>query len=328
MANMHSLVKRYIDEEIRLSQSDISSSVSSREWFLERVKNKIEEDTSGPQLYKQEPFVYFGSYFKRTKVKNVDEFDVLVVMDSNNGRFTKNDTRIGDGIGSAHPNHKYDGKYKKSDGSGVSPAKLLNWLKSIVADVVETFGGEAPIRNGQAITARIKSKDLNIDLVPAGIFRHTIENDVIFYDIPEGDINNGWILTNPKRDMEIISNLSKDKSDLRNIIRLLKSIRDEYNLLITSFAIECCVVQYATNYSWSDDIYENLLSILKYFAKSLEDKAISDTFDSNNNLLLNVESTDWYAERVLKMHNNLSDLVYEENEDYAYRKMYDILKNN
>ena len=39
--------------------------------------------------------LYFGSYFKGTKVAAVDEFDVLVILDLNNGVFSQNGISVG-----------------------------------------------------------------------------------------------------------------------------------------------------------------------------------------------------------------------------------------
>lgn len=93
MTNLNYLIQKYIDNEISLSMKDISASAKSREWFLNRIKNKINEKINNgeivPQLYSETPFVNFGSYFKGTKVKDVDEFDVLVVLDSNSGQLTQ-----------------------------------------------------------------------------------------------------------------------------------------------------------------------------------------------------------------------------------------------
>jgi len=324
---MDKLIRKFIKEKIALSQIDISESAKSREWLLNKIKNKINEREGEPTLYKPQLFVYFGSYFKGTKVKNVDEYDVLVVIDSYTGYFEQKGVRIGDGLGSANPNHKYDQKYKKSDGSGVSPSKLLNWLKSIVTEVVESYGGTAPIRNGQAITARIESKDINIDLVPAGIFQHTEKQDTIFYDIPKGDKNNGWILTNPLQDITLINELAKDRDNFRNIIRLVKFSRDNYNFKISSFAIECCIVKYAEEV-WFDSTFMNLLLLLLYFSDCLNSKAIFDTFDENNNLLENVESTEWYAERIEKIIELLLESGDEEDNKKAYQNLVNVLSNS
>ncbi|MHC4986998.1 MAG: hypothetical protein ACYTFX_00680 [Planctomycetota bacterium] len=54
-----------------------------------------------PKLLASDPFIYFGSYFKGTKVADVDEFDVLVVIDSQGGQYSQGGKVIGHGLGSA-----------------------------------------------------------------------------------------------------------------------------------------------------------------------------------------------------------------------------------
>jgi len=100
------------------SQPDISSAVRSREWFIDLVKQEIKGRTGEPVLYPDRNILYFGSYFKGTKVAAVDEFDILVILDSNHGVFSQNGISVGSGLGRADPNPKYDERYKKSDDSG------------------------------------------------------------------------------------------------------------------------------------------------------------------------------------------------------------------
>jgi hypothetical protein len=87
MSYVSTAIEAFIEDEIRQNRSDITAAVRSREWILSRIENEIGRRTDQPQLYVPEPFVYFGSYFKRTQVADVDEFDVLVVVDSNTGVF-------------------------------------------------------------------------------------------------------------------------------------------------------------------------------------------------------------------------------------------------
>ena len=44
MADLNKLIDKFIQENIALSQKDISESAKSREWFLARIKTKIEEE--------------------------------------------------------------------------------------------------------------------------------------------------------------------------------------------------------------------------------------------------------------------------------------------
>ncbi|HSH28750.1 MAG TPA: hypothetical protein VK971_02490 [Thiohalobacter sp.] len=106
MADVSKLIERYIADVIRLPKGDVSEAVASREWFLKRIRSVIskrhENGTREPELYK-DPFIYFGSYFKKTKVAAVDEFDVLVVIDSNTGQFSVGGEKLGEGLGDLPP---------------------------------------------------------------------------------------------------------------------------------------------------------------------------------------------------------------------------------
>jgi hypothetical protein len=330
MADLASLIGKFIKEEIALNQKDISASVKSRKWFLEQIKNEISERTDEPSLYST-PFVYFGSYFKGTKVSTVDEFDVLVVIDSNSGQYTMSGLKYGDGLGDSDPNHKYDKKYKKSDGSGVSPSILLNWLKGIVETVTKRYGGQSPERNRQAVTAYIKSKDLDIDLVPAGIFSRTSDEST-FYNIPRGDKNNGWIITSPREDIDLLNSVAKGKDNYRNIIRLAKFMKskERYNFVnVTSFAVESAVVKYGQNYKWNNKLDDDFLFVLKYLSNVLSDGKLSDPYNTDNNLLEGADNKklQWYSTRIDNIIAELNSLKTEEDDEKAYGKFTQLIKN-
>ncbi|PFA10288.1 hypothetical protein COA08_10250 [Bacillus cereus] len=324
MADITKSINQFITDEIKLFKEDISSAVTSREWFLNRIKNAIQNRENEPVLYSTN-FVKFGSYFKGTKVTNVDEFDVLVVIDSRSGEYKVDGNVIGKGLGNANPNHKYDKKYKKSDNSGVSPSKLLNWLKGIVEEVVESFQGQAPERDGQAITATIKSKDLKIDLVPAGIFEE--DDGTVFYIIPKGDKGNGWIKTQPKDDMKELEDVAKEKEGFRNVIRLMKFIRSTYNFKVSSFAIESAIVNYGKTEPWENDLYTDFKGCLGYLAQNFRDGEIKSTIDESANLISGVVSLDYYATRIDKIIIELEKLESKPEQKVANEAVSKLFKN-
>ena len=300
MGDISAAVRHYINNVIRLSQDDISASAKSREWFLNRVITTIarraDDGTSEPVLYKPMT-VYFGSYFKGTKVSVVDEYDVLLVVDTHSGTLSENGVVLAHGYGAADPNPLFQKKYYKSDDSGVSPDKLLNWLKGAVEEVVESFGGTAPVRNGQAITARIEAQNIDIDLVPAVTLRRDLDGKD-FYAIPKGDATGGWISTSPEEDKERVANVAKDRKDFRNVVRVLKRIRDCYNFKVPSFSIETDVVRYAGSTNWTEFVGLEVRYALTHLARSFRSGNIQDPFDSSKNLLEGVASLDWYAQRI------------------------------
>ena len=326
MGDVQKAISRYITDYIQLNKDDIISSAKSREWFLTRIENVIASRSNEPVLYKPK-FVYFGSYFKGTKVQVVDEYDVLVVIDSNTGYYYSGDVTIGSGMGVASPNHKYDDKYKKSDNTGVSPAKMLNWLRGVVKEVTDAFGGEAPERNGQAVTAIIKSQNLKIDLVPAGIFTRNSDGTT-FYNIPDGSKDNSWIITSPEIDIKAINDVAKAKDNFRNIVRLAKRIKDRYNFLVPSFAIEAAIVEYGNNNKWYNLLYYDTLFVLQYLSKKFKEGKIDDPYDSNKNLISNVVSLPWYADRIDGIITVLSNCNDIQEQDIINKRVVEAFENS
>ena len=326
MGDVSQALNWYIGEVIRLPQGDISSAVRSREWFIDLIKREIKERTDEPELYPGQNTLNFGSYFKGTKVAAIDEFDILVIIDSNNGVFSLNGAGIGTGLGHADPNPKYYERYKKSDGSGVSPRKLLNWLKDVVASATDKYGVEEPVQSGQAITVTIKSKDLKIDLVPAGVFRHNVSGET-FYNIPRGDRDNGWILTAPERDIERLKAVARDKENFRNVARLCKRVRDTYKFGVSSFAIESAVVEYGERNYWYDDLYRDFRAVLRNLAEVFRGREILDPFDNQKNLIAGVASLDWYAERLEGIIEGMDECLDWERQDKVRERVYEILEN-
>jgi len=300
VGDVNAAVRHYIENVIRLSQADISASAKSREWFLDRVTTTIarraDDGTDEPVLY-QPTTVYFGSYFKSTKVGVVDEYDVLLVVDTHNGVMRENGITVAYGHGVADPNPLFNKRLYKDDGSGVSPAKLLNWLKRVVEEVVDSFGGTAPIRNGQAVTAQIVSRDISIDLVPAATLTRSSDGKA-FYAIPSGDASGGWISTSPEEDKAHLAEVAQGKKDFRNVVRVLKRIRDCYNFTVSSFAIETDVVRYAESTYWTEYVGLEVRHALIHLARSFRSSGISDPFDPSKNLIDGVSSLDWYADRI------------------------------
>jgi len=300
MGDISAAVRQYIENVIRLSQTDISASARSREWFIDRILTTINRHTEDgkeePVLYTPKK-IYFGSYFKGTKVQVVDEYDILLVIDTHGGVYKRDDIVIGRGQGIADPNPLFSGKYDKTDGSGVSPSKLLNWLKDVVEEVVDSFGGISPIRNGQAVTARIESRDIAIDLVP-GVILTRVSDGKTFYAIPRGDVAGGWIATAPNDDKRRLARVAEGRQDFKNVVRILKRIRDTYNFKVTSFAIETDVVNYAETTSWTTNIGFEVRYALSHLACTFRSGIMADPFDPQSNLLQEVGSLGYYAERI------------------------------
>ncbi|WKV08576.1 hypothetical protein PQ743_05000 [Thermoanaerobacterium thermosaccharolyticum] len=289
--SINSEFNRYIKEYLALSQKDITTKVKSREWLINNIIRKIKEKSDCPQLYKEngQKYLTFGSYFKGTKVSDVDEFDIMLIVDSNGGVFKQGGIQTGEGIGIIDPNPKYFQKYRKdNDPESVSPRKIMNWLKDIIDEVLEPYGCEPGEKNGQAITAYIKSKDISIDFVPGGIFRKVGSNE-IFYTIPKGDADGGWIITNPRVDKEIVNQTGSKYKQFKNSIRLFKYIfKESYNVKISSYAVESAHIDFERKNYFYDDYKYDFINILNHFITLVQNKKIPDMRDNSINLISDI----------------------------------------
>jgi hypothetical protein len=281
---------------------------------VDSVINKIDSASNKPILYGPNKYINFGSSFKKTKVRVVDEFDVMLIIDACGGYFIENGTTTGKGQGSAYPNHIFDSKYLLDDGRHVSPTKILNWLKDIVWSVLDPRGSAPPIRDNQAITAYIARTKTKIDLVPAPILKRTNDHKT-FYVIPKGGQSNGWLSTSPEDDMAAVDNAAKNRDDFRNVIRICKRIRDTYNFVnVSSFAIETIVIDFVYHNSWYQNLYVDCRGTLSHLSGKFRSGSIPDPF-SGNNLLQEANQLSWYADRVRSIINTLDFCLTLDNQN-------------
>ncbi|MEG1482842.1 hypothetical protein [Clostridium sp.] len=324
---VNSEFNKFIDNNITLDQGDISKKAESRRDIIDAVIKKIKEKGDCPQVYKENntEYIHFGSYFKGTKVGNVDEFDVMLIIDSNEGIFSVGGTKKGEGQGGLSPNPKYNGNYNKEDESGISPRKIMNWLKNTIEEALDKTKYKVDIiKDGQAVTVKNEKEYYAVDFVPGGIFKD-INTQEIFYIIPKGDANLGWIVTNPNIDKEIIKDKASTNSQFKNTIRLFKYLfKESYNVTISSYAVESAVVDYEEiNYFWNDYSYD-FEGVLNHIINLVENDNIPDMRDNEINLLgtINKQATLDKLCRIKDKYNKL-----DENSDDFSDNVEAFLKN-
>lgn len=329
MTDLNSLLQRFVQEHIALPQTDRQEAIRSREWVVERIRNTIRDTDDGPRLFGEMPVLYYGSYFRGTKVSAADEFDIMFVIDSNGGQFSQRGTIVGTGLGTADPNRKYDGRFHKEDQSGISPMKLLNWLSSVVQESLEEFGVETPIRDGQAITLHLHSRNIHLDLIPAGAFESTDGSGRRFYDIPRGDRANGWILTNPVEDRERIEDVADGRENFRSVIRIVKYLKqpDHYNMAIPSFAVEHACIMYAEETYWTQSIWPDLYGFFGFLCELLKDDYIPDPQDEESTLFNADAPNAQYADRIDRITREIESIEHIQSTENAYNKLQDLLAN-
>ncbi len=209
---------RFRCDAVDLVSSQVESARSSK-GFLE---NQI---TAFPAKYSDFPLLYgkyeqFGSFARKTKVRPLDDIDLLILLDETGVQpslldpsrwpYTYRLTVTNGGARLA--------RYLNEAGS-ISSIKVLNRLKTALESVAQYEKADLH-RHKEAITLKLRSYDWVFDLVPAIPYRDG-SGSILYYFIPGGD--GYWKRTDPRRDQSNITAANKQhNSKLIPLIRLLK----------------------------------------------------------------------------------------------------------
>jgi len=159
----------------------------------------------------------FGSFSRRTKIRPLDDIDLLVILNGRDTRETSTSTA-----------YQY-WLYLKSgdaplapfnDGHGyVSSIKVLNRIRDRLRDVSDYYKADIK-RNQETVRLELLSYDWVYDIVPAvGIVDSN--GNTLYYLIPDG--KGEWKRTDPRRDQKITTDINNQHSgEFLPVVRLLK----------------------------------------------------------------------------------------------------------
>lgn len=123
-----------------------------------------------------------------------------------------------------------------------------------------------------------------------------------------------------KTNIDIQKNLLKNKPEVRELIKLLKSYRDKNNLLIENTLLEQLALESLSFYNNGKEfpVTENFKECMEYIVEKLSGKRILDYANSNNNLLNRMHPTD--TQIAIEQIN--SDLIKINSTPYYIKEMF------
>jgi hypothetical protein len=204
---------------VDLTANDTQKARSSRDYLFEQIKSLAQNNTDFPRL--GGGYLSFGSFARRTKIRPLDDVDVLVLL---NGKGT---------TASHYQGNTYDLKLTDSsavlayfsDNLGfysspeVNSTKILNKIRYHLGSIHNYRNADIK-KTMQAVTLNLGSYDWVFDIVPALPVGDRYGN-IEYYLIPDG--KGKWIRTNPKIDSENVTRVNlKHDGNFLPIIRLLK----------------------------------------------------------------------------------------------------------
>lgn len=231
----------YCKRVVELDKEEVKQANKSRKFLEEQVKKLSKQEHPFPKLSGK--CKSFGSFHRNTKVRPLDDIDMLVLLKA------KNINPI-----SRSGYHRYQiplgedslSWWINEQANYLNSRKLINRFKKRLKDIHYYKKSELR-RNGTAMVLTLKKRPWVFDLVPAFLIQQYGNS---YYLIPDGAGN--WMSTDPRRDKQFLSKVNKrHNGKLIPIIRLLKywNIYSRKAPKISSYYLESMLI-YGFDYGY------------------------------------------------------------------------------
>jgi hypothetical protein len=209
--NVNDAFNTFNKDFVNLTPDRTDKARSSRDWLYVQLNNLPDNDTNFPLKY-EEKHIKFGSFARNTKIRELDDIDLIYCLHADNAYYSEN--IYSDSKYFIHTENAGQRLKNLSDDNKLNSRKILNKFVSSLENI-EHYKLADVHRRQEAATLQLSSYEWNFDIVPA--FHTTKE----FYLIPDG--NGNWKATNPIIDQDKVTSVNqKHNGEILQIIRTLK----------------------------------------------------------------------------------------------------------
>ena len=220
-------------EAVDLDQAQTQTARASRDYLVDQLSTLSRTGTELPALSGE--FLFFGSFARRTKIRPLDDIDIMVIFQSDDL----------DAVPSTEP-YTYVLRPRTSDaravwrdylsdGYFVNSTIVLNRFRDSL-DHVANYRRAELHRTGEAVTLNLTSYPWTFDIVPACAVKNLWAREVLHFLIPNG--RGGWKRTDPRVDELRLRALNRQHDGLAlPVVRLIK-YWNKINYQLPSYYIE------------------------------------------------------------------------------------------
>ncbi|MFE8149331.1 nucleotidyltransferase [Brenneria goodwinii] len=254
----------FMSDVVNLKKTSTDDARTSRDWLFDKL-NSFESDTSSPVNY-PEIHIGFGSFARRTKIRPLDDIDLMFGLSAEGCTHTIYKDRIT--IDSDDTPRRLN-NFRHTDSHTISSIRILNHFKSKLQNIPQYQKADLK-RNQEAVTLKLTSKTWNFDIVPCFITKEDIYGRS-YYLIPDG--NGNWKKTDPRIDKTRTTEINvKNSGNMLNVIRAVKYWQTTKALpAIGSYLLETLILNYYENkvncQQWVDVELESLFIHLSTYIK-------------------------------------------------------------
>lgn len=253
----------FIKFKVNLDPERVKIARTSRDNLLDNIK-QLCVDGKLPKHY-AEKNVHYGSFARRTKIRPLDDIDLMVCFSACGGHYVE-----------VRPNALYTIKMQDglniyddlSDEQGnLNSRKMINYIIKNLSSLRDYNKAEMH-RNQEAVTLQLKSYEWNYDIIPC-----FYANDD-FYLIPDG--NGNWKKTDPRIDAQRMTTVdthvkwNRYAKDLHTFVRLMKYWKKEkWGDAVGSYMFEQMILNYAEANGLQSDWQNSVSKCLNYLFRNI-----------------------------------------------------------
>lgn len=209
---------------------------SSRNWLITQLNGLDSKENLDFPLKYESMHINFGSFERRTKIRELDDVDLMFCLTSNGATYTKYNT-----------NHYIINTHNAgerlrslSDSNILNSRRVVNKVKNSLSQISQYNSADLHSR-GEAATLSLTSYEWVFDIVPC------FYTDTNLYLIPDG--NGDWKPTDPRIDQARVTSANQSKEGrVLQLIRTLKFWnRRNSTHTIGSYLFENIVINYVNS---------------------------------------------------------------------------------
>lgn len=260
-----SAFEEFMKNTVNLDPEKTTTARKSRDNLIDNI-NGFSNDDDFFAVYKERN-LKFGSFARRTKIRELDDIDLLICLSAEG---TRTYTVATDCIYINGNNNDQKNGLMTEDTTHLNSTKVTNRFISKLSQLNDYSKAEMH-KNHEAATLKMKSYTWNFDIVPCF---YTAEGE---YLIPDGKGN--WKKTDPRIDNNRTTEINqKHNGNLLNLIRLVKYWnKRKVTLTIGSYLLECMILKIYDKKATTDNWWIDLE--FKDILKTLSDEIKNDIDD-------------------------------------------------
>lgn len=302
---VNSAFNKFLSEKVNLDPAQTDTARRSRDWLISQI-NCFSDDKKFPLLY-TEKHIPYGSFARRTKIRPLNDIDLMICLKGQGGRYDEHSDKI---TITVLPNSNlvdlcHDGTLN------LNSRKVQNRFISNLSSIYQYSSADIRTKN-VAVTLKLSTYTWVFDIVPC-FFTSPEANGKQYYLIPDGKGN--WQKTDPVIDRQRTTAVNqKHNNNILNIIRIIKYWNNRPTMpSMSSYLLETMICNYYESYQNSVLSYVDMEipNILDYIGVN-----IFNTVNDPKNIQGNINNVSY--ENAVKISNRASSDAIKARQARAY----------